>query len=246
MSPITLPTYDAKALAAALAAAHLPGARSATAIRRIRRERAARTVPAPAPAPLVNRLTARLTAAAVAEITRRGGETAIVGRSWPATLAIADRDPAARMLLLRAEGWRFYSRRHGSHWATLAYLTGTDDAGPWAVRVPGTIATVRAALAWITPAEVTAAVAAGRRVLRQGDVYAVELSERAAHRDGQWAADTDRDVMAAHHLNVATRYLTHRPTDGRRHRPVRVSFPALLVAQRVYVMGRGAGRTNGD
>lgn len=246
MTTTTLPTYDPRALAVALAAAHLPGARSATAIRQIRRERAARKLPAPAPVPLVDRLTARLTTAALAEITRRGGETTIDGRGTVTTVAIEDRDRSARMVLMHAEGWRFYSRRHGSHRATLAYLCGADDAGPWAVRVPGTITTVRAALAWITPAEVTAARVAGRRVLRQGDVYAVELAPGTAHRDGAWTADTDAEVRAAHQLNPTTRYLTHRPADGRRHRPVRVSFPALLVAQRVYGMGRGAGRTNGD
>lgn len=238
---MTTAPHDPRDLARYLADRNMPGRRSMTAIRRVRRERAdARPVPQQATTPS-ERLYRRLTAAAVAEIGRRGGETVIHGEGGRVSgrLAIADRDQKTGMILLTASGWRHYSSRHGAHRATLAYLYGADEAGPWAVRVPGTTATVAAALDWITPAEVKKARAAGRRVARQGDVYAVETAK--AH-DGRGAGE----LPEAHEWRLATRYLVHRPEDGRRHRPLRLAYPVRFVRQRVYGMGRNGGRAYGD
>jgi hypothetical protein len=207
-----------------------------TAIRTLRRERAARR-PAPVGPDLGARLAARLGARAVAEVDRRGGETTIEGRYGVESLAIVDRDRSAGLLLLHAEGWRHYSSRFGSRRASLSYLYGVDDAGPWAVRVPGTVTTVAGALAWITPADVVAAIAAGRRVERQGDVYAVETTR---------AYDGRGDLPAAHFWDAQMRTLTHMPGDGRSHAPLMLPYPVRFVRQRVYGMGRGAGRSNGD
>ncbi|KOT51159.1 MULTISPECIES: hypothetical protein [Streptomyces] len=209
-----------------------------TAITRLRRERARRRPAGPMPRPsLRERADERLLNAAVHEIARRGGELTIHGETTAHELEIADRDRAAGMMLLRAQGWRYYSRRAGSRFATLAYLYGTDDAGPWAVRVPGTVQTVAEALAWITPAEVTRALAAGKRVRRQGDVYAIETT---SGRDGSG------ELPEGHQWRPDTRYLVHRPADGRRHRPVPVPWPVRFVTQRVYGMGRNSGRADGD
>src|SRR5262245_43997567 len=73
------------------------------------------------------RLRAHLTAAYVGEIARRGGETAIEEERRSIELAIADRQAA--LALLRADGWRYYSRRFGARRAELAYLAGKDDNG---------------------------------------------------------------------------------------------------------------------
>jgi hypothetical protein len=232
----TLPLYDVRALAAALRERGLPGARSMTALRNLRRDRASQRPPLAGP-DLPTRLTAALTARAVAEIARRGGETVIENKTSVTRLAIADRDKQARLMLLHADGWRHYSNRFGARFATLSYLYGVDDAGPWAVRVPGTVTTVAAALAWITPAEVTAARVAGRRIARQGDVYAVETTR---------AHDGGGELPDAHTWDAAARTLTHTPQDGRAHAPLTLPYPVRFVTQRVYGMGRGAGRADGD
>ncbi len=229
---------DPGPLAAYLRDHSLPGARSKTAITNLRRTRARTSAPV-RQTPLQKRLAGSLLDAARNEISRRGGELTIAGKDYETELQIVDRVPGQRMMLLHAAGWRYYGRRTPASWATLSYLVGHDDAGRWAVRVPGTITTVRAALVWITPKQVADAVAAGRRVLRQGDVYAVETTKKY---DG---AGADQ-LPAAHTWNPRTRYLTHAPEDGRKHRPLRAAFPVRFVVQRVYEMGRTNNRANGD
>lgn len=170
------------------------------------------------------------------EIRKRGGETAIVGCYGTTHLSIADERDG--LVLLTAEGWRQYSRRYGARRASLAYLCGVDDNGPWAVRVPGTLSSVWAAVDWITPVEVKTALAAGRRVVRQGDVYAVEVrKDRAA----------ETAPGGSHQWRAETRYLVHRPAKGeRKHRPLKVSFPCKFVQQRAYEMGRSGRRGAAD
>lgn len=242
MATPTVP-HQPRPLAAYLSEHQLPGARSMTAIERVRRQR--RHNPAPcrdeAQQPtLQDRLYEKILREATAEIASRGGETSIEGRNGRSTLLkVTDRDPGSATALLRAEGWRYYSSRFGSRHARLAYLYGRDDAGPWAVRVPGTLATVADALAWVEPLEVARSRAAGCRVQRQGDVYAIETTPAG---DGKGA-----DVLpAAHEWRPSTRYLVHRPEDGRRHRPIKVDYPVQFVRQRVLAMGRGGGRACGD
>lgn len=117
--------------------------------------------------------------------------------------------------LFYAEGWRKYSRQHVHHVA-YAYLAGRDDNGRWAVRVPSTIGTASAALAWITPREVHAAQAAGKRVWRQGDVWAVETS-------GRNDAKGLEHVPASHTWDSAARTLRH-PSHAPLHLPGPVRF----------------------
>lgn len=239
----TVPAADSRALARFLSEQSLPGQRSMTGIDRLRRQRCANRpltrshqIPPTTPA---ERLHVKLTREAVAEIVRRGGEAVILGEKErvSAALAITERDKVSRLMLLRAEGWRHYS--DGFRYIKLAYVYGTDDAGPWAVRVPGTLATLEEALAWMEPAEVTKARAKGRRIWRQGDIYAIETT--TAH-DGKGA----ENLPAAHEWRPATRFLVHQPEDGHRHRPLKLTKPVRFVRQRVLEMGRSGARAYGD
>lgn len=195
-----------------------------------------------------------LLAVYVPEIERRGGETEIWEghrRKNLRPLPLRVSDSKDDLVLLRVEGWRFYSARVQSRLATLAYLCGSDDCGPWAVRVPGSCQSVAAALAWITPAEVRRATSAGRLIGRQGDIYVLRARrdsglERlpANHR-----LVTLADARDWWRLSGTDRALVHRPDDpggARRHRALSCSGPVRIVRQRVYRMGRSGRRSGGD
>lgn len=227
---------NATRLAKALREGSLPGARSARAITGLRRSRrqAREVVQQP---DLMTRFHEEILYQARREILRRGGETRIdSGRGRVERLRIADRDPLLRITLVRADGWRKYGRQ-GYRPASLAYLYGVDDAGPWAVRVPGTAETVAGALHWLTPAAVHAAHAAGRRVDRQGDAYAIATTRQH---------DGTGDLPEGHVWDPATRTLVHRPVDGRAHRPLHLPHPVRFVRQAAYAMGRSGARVDAD
>jgi len=230
---------SARNLARYLRENDLPGYRTEQAIRELRAERAANRPVSPVLCGSEQRLKATIERQMRAEIRRRGGETAIEGSYDTEVVELVDRNSREHLYLLRAEGWRQYSKAYGARRASLSYLCGRDDSGTFAVRVPGTVTTVADALAWLEPSEVTRAKAAGKRVRRQGDVYAVETTR--AH-DGKGV----QDLPAAHEWRPGTRTLVHRPQDGRKHRPVRVAFPARFVMQRAYQMGRSGAFTNAD
>lgn len=173
------------------------------------------------------------------EIRRRGGETTIEGSYRTEGLGVTGR--SGGFVVLHAEGWRQYSRGFGARRASLSYLCGEDDNGPWAVRVPGTIKTVGQALQWVTPVQVREAENVGRRVLRQGDVYAVESRVDRAAESAQAL-----DRATAHIWDEANRILRHQPYDGRSHADLTVPFPCRFVQQRAYRMGRSGRRGAGD
>ncbi|MFJ2745273.1 hypothetical protein ACIO3O_37075 [Streptomyces sp. NPDC087440] len=229
---------DPADLAEHLAEHNMPGQRTKTAILRLRAVRRRRTAPLPAPLPLEQRARNRRWESIAGEIVRRGGETTLEGNYGSTYLEITDRLDG--LVLMHAEGWRSYGSAP-ARYARLSYLWGPDDAGsgPWAVRVSGTITTVPEALDWLTPAAVKKAQEKGLRVRRQGDVYAVETTR--AH-DGAGAGQ----LPESHEWRTATRYLVHRPEDGRRHRPVRLSWPVRFVQQTAYGMGRTNSRTDAD
>jgi hypothetical protein len=242
--PITQLAGNPTRLAEAQTALGLPGRRSKTAITRLRAQRRQAGSPPPATT-LRDRLERRLLERYTQEITRRGGETTIWGGDRgdrPVNLRIADRPttPTAAgrgLVLLGCEGWRRYSRGYGYRWASLAYLCGMDDNGPWAARVPGTTASVAEALAYLEPADVRHARANGRRVLRQGDIYAVQTSP---------AHDTRRAVVIGRHRwDPETRTLIHDDSD-RPHAALPVPFPVRFIQQRPLGMGRlASGRRTG-
>lgn len=161
-------------------------------------------------------------------IRKRGGEVTIQGRYGEERVEIVDR--AQNLCVLRAEGWRDY-KSDGCRWVALSYLCGRDDTGHWAVRVAGTIRSVREALAFIEPAAVRQARKAGRRVLRQGDVYVVEVLPR---HDRRGAAVDGRHVWVGHTL-------THPE-----HAPLAVDFPARCYLQHAYEMRRIGRRGRAD
>jgi hypothetical protein len=174
----------------------------------------------------------------IAEIERRGGETVIVGRYRDVQVTVTHEDPQTGLAVVRAEAWRKYGR-DSNRYVSIAYLCGTDDGHLFAVRVAGRTTTVADALAQITPQAVKDALRAGKRVKRQGDIYAIETTTQY---DGKGLDD----LPASHRWNPATRYMTHRPDDGRRHRPVHVPWPARWVQQTAYQMGRSGSRGGAD
>lgn len=213
-------------------AQRLPGSRTHKAINELRAaRRAARHVPEVV-ASLPDRLEARILATYVPEIIERGGETFIADKTRDAALRVIERNGRG-LYLLGADGWRYYSRQTPSRYVSLRYLVGRDDNGPFAVRVPSTVGTIAGAIAALTPAAVTNATEAGKRVRRQGDIYAIETT-RAHDAKAGWV-----DEARTHWFDADTRYLTHRPETGRRHRPVKLAYPVRFIGQRPYAMGRG-------
>jgi hypothetical protein len=238
---LALPVYDSAALAQALKDMHLPGQRSKTAITKLRRQRRNYRESLHATgrdgerrgavlASLARRADARVLARYTAEVGRRGGEVAIDSDSRSVPLAVADRKDG--LALLTASGWRKYGRQ-GHRYATLAYLCGREDGQTWAARVPGTITTVSGALYWLEPAAVRDARLSGRRVARQGDVYAVET--RAKAHDGKG------ELPESHIWDAEARVLAHP-----QHGTLSLPYPVRFIPQNAYGMGRGAGRAFGD
>ena len=59
------------------------------------------------------------------------------------------------------------------------YLIGYDDGSSFIERVPSSVDSVQEAIEWLKPAEVKKAEQEGRTVLRQGDVFFVEMSKNS-------------------------------------------------------------------
>ena len=147
------------------------------------------------------------TARFIAEIERRGGERGILttpygaGRSKSYWIDVAPVSAHEGCTLLRAEGWRYYSRRTPVRRSAVAYLCGVDDSGVWAVRVPSTCTSAQVALAWLEPPIVRWARADGRPVLRQGNLYAVQTARGTDSRE-------DRSI-GRHTYHARARVITH-------------------------------------
>jgi hypothetical protein len=232
----TLPIANERELATALRERGLPGQRSMTRIKQLRRERRARNRTVIELGTPGDRLRARLHERLVDiytdEIHRRGGELTIEDQFGNvAPLKITDRQ--YHLALLHAEGWRAYGRAK-PRYAQLSYLCGQEDGQTWAVRVPGTIQSITGAVQWVTPAAVHHARISRRRIERQGDVYAIETSKP---HDGGGAAELPEN----HTWDPVTRVLAHPE-----HRNLHLPYPVRFVRQNVYGMGRGAGRVYGD
>lgn len=184
---------------------------------------------------LVARLARRRRALYLQEADRRGLPTVLHLAKNPAQdlmmVSETRTQEGYHVGLLRAEGWAKYAGGVPASRASLAILAGHDDAGLWAVRVPGTMTTAGAALAWLEPAEVRKARDAGKRVLRQGDVYVVERTRDAM---GQG------DLPAGHVWEPGSRTLVH---DG--HARLHVPFPARAFRQSTLA-AFGSGRRRGD
>lgn len=168
-------------------------------------------------------------------IAARGGETTIDEKDRSIPLSVVAREGG--LTLLRAEGWRHYSNRFGAKKAAIAYLCGRDDNGRWAARVPATCASVADALEAITPAAVKAAIANGKRIVRQGDVYAVETAPRY---------DQSGDRLPENHIwDAETRTLIHADSNAP-HAALQIPFPVRWAVQNTLRMGRTSSRGRGD
>jgi hypothetical protein len=153
-------------------------------------------------------------ASLVAEVRRRGGETWIAhspchgaraSQVQRRRLEDVDWSPDHTLCLLKCEGWRYYSQRVPARPAALAYLAGQDDNGFFAVRVPGTIQTVAAAIEWLAPAE-----AKKPGAVRQGNVYAVP------YRGHRAVAQIGRHRLVPCTLDGQPSYrLVHEAQEGR-------------------------------
>ncbi len=167
-------------------------------------------------------------------IADRGGETEIDEKHRSIHLSVLDRNGG--LSLLGADGWRHYSARFGSRPASLRYLVGTDDNGPFAVRLPSSVETVEQAIETLEPAEVRKARAEGRTVLRQGDVYVVAL------RGGR---DNFSALPESHKWDEETRTIRHAGENP--HQSLHIPFkPAKAITQTALRMGRGSGAGRGD
>ena len=177
------------------------------------------------------RVRAHLLALAREEVARRGLATLL----RPTTLV--DYDPKARVWLVGAEeriGSRTNSWLYEHQW-----LVGRDEGRLWAVRVPATVASVAEGLAWLVPAEVKRAKAQGRGVIRQGDMYLIELKVARANLGAL--------VGTRHTYDPQTRIVTHpehAPAAVIAWRGVKAVRQRALAPWRRW--GGGARRVFGD
>jgi hypothetical protein len=84
-------------------------------------------------------------------------------------------DLARAMALVTVEGWAQYSRKFGARYTKIVILVvyDHDTRTRRALRVGPSVETIDEALQYVKPAAVRRAEAAGKQVLRQGDVYFV-------------------------------------------------------------------------
>jgi hypothetical protein len=111
---------------------------------------------------------------------------------------IADYDATERLWVIVDNAVLETSRKNWYYHAS--WLCGRDDGSYFTHRIPSTIDNIPAALNWITPAAVQKAKAAGKRILRQGDVWFVETRFRDDHTS---------DMPWGHSFDPMTRNVTH-------------------------------------
>lgn len=150
------------------------------------------------------------------EVRRRGFltemETGFAGQprrlNRTEVMKLKERRRGLRLYVL--EGWRKYSR-NTVYYQKFVYLAGVDNGVYWAIRCPSTVSDIDEAITYTTPAIARNARAAGRKVLRQGDVFVVEKKVGPDNLD---------DLPASHSWNAETREILH-PT----HKALKIPFP---------------------
>lgn len=162
-------------------------------------------------------------------IVERGGETSIAGNYRENHIDVTDLNITDKLCVYHAEGWRKYGSRYPARYAQLSYFCGLDDSGYFAVRIQGTVKTVKEAIDWLMPSAVKKAIEKGKQIIRQGDIYAVETLQRC---DGSGLELLDR-----HEWDAESRTLTHPE-----HEPIKIDFPCRFYRQRSYEMGRTSAR----
>lgn len=121
---------------------------------------------------------------------------------------VVDYDPARRLWVIQDNDELVLSQKTWYYHA--AWLCGKDDGHYFTHRVPAGTRTIDAAIDWVTPTRVKAAIAAGKQVLRQGDCWFVEHrfrddDTRAIPRGHSWDPDT-RDCTHSQHGTLHVPY----------------------------------------
>lgn len=144
-----------------------------------------------------------------------------------AEASICDFDPKKRVWVLHVQGFYRYSSRAGSWFTRASWLAGHDpdqESGYFTRRIPGNITSVEEALDWLVPAEVKQALDEGRCVVRQGDVYLVQMKR----------TDNLKGLPRRHVWDAERRLVTHPE-----HAPIHCPFPVKAIPQRLLT-GYGA------
>lgn len=92
-------------------------------------------------------------------LLHRDGSTYLIGGSW----------------------WYSYGRQ-GRRYVSAAYLAGSDEGEPWAIRVPASCSSVAGATEWTWGARASRELRSGRPWRRQGDALFTSLPGRRAGR----------------------------------------------------------------
>lgn len=173
----------------------------------------------------------------VAAVRMRGeitGPTSFIGLYDRSDLEVTDRQivDGDALLLEHVEGWHAYRGGAPARYRAASYIGGIsgDGTGAWAARVSSSITSVRGALEELEPAAVKNAREKSKRVVRQGDVYAVETTP--AHEDAY--------APGRHDWDRETRVLSHPE-----HAAVTIPYPVRFVEQTARAMV-GSGARYGD
>lgn len=113
---------------------------------------------------------------------------------------IRDYDPNRKLWLVYTSNYLYTYNNYKDIYRNRQWLCGKDDGGYFRHQIPCTIDNIDDALKWVTPAVVKKAIAGGKQVLRQGEVWFVETTRRCDNTDA---------IPQHHHWNPLTRDCTH-------------------------------------
>lgn len=113
---------------------------------------------------------------------------------------ITDYDKTQKLWIISCSKYLYTYKEYKDIYRDAMWLCGRDDGHIFVHQIPSTITKIEDALAWIRPAAVDKAIKAGKKVLRQGDIWFVEHNFRC---------DDTRAIPAGHNYNPQTRDCVH-------------------------------------